>query len=86
MIDRKRSDRGSGGDPSKLIAVLNALGVGELDAIRAKLDEARRACLELERADLAERLGEAASALQRADMKIYRKRVESVISQLGHLR
>jgi hypothetical protein len=86
MVDRKRSAGAKSSDPSKIIACLNSLGVGEMDVIRAKLDEARDACLDLDRADLAERLGEASSALVRAEMKVYRKRVESVISQLGHLR
>jgi hypothetical protein len=76
----------SGTNPSKIIAELNALNVGEMSAIRDKLDEARRACLELDQAELAERLVEATQALERADLKTYRKRVESVVSRLGHLR
>jgi hypothetical protein len=84
--DRKRAAGDKGVDPSKIIAWLNSLRVGEMDAIRLRLDEARRACLELDRADLAERLAEASSALSRAELKTYRKRVESVIAQLGHLR
>jgi hypothetical protein len=86
MVDRRRIADTKSADPSKIIASLNSLGVGEMDVIRAKLDEARRACLELDRADLAQRLGEASSALGRAELKTYRKRVESVVSQLGHLR
>jgi len=73
-------------EPAKIIATLNALNVGEMDLIRAKLDQARQACLNLEQEELAARLGEASSALLKADMKTYRKRVESVISQLGHLK
>lgn len=73
-------------EPAKIIAVLNALNVGEMEVIRAKLDEARRACRELDQEELADRLGEASSALQRADLKTYRKRVESVIARLGHLK
>ena len=73
-------------EPTKIIATLNALNVGEMDLIRAKLDQARQACLELEQEELAARLGEASSALMKADVKTYRKRVESVISQLGHLK
>ena len=72
--------------PTQIIASLNSLHVGDMDLIRAKLDRAREACLVLEQADLAQRLGEAGKALLRADVKTYRKRVESVISQLGHLR
>jgi hypothetical protein len=73
-------------DPSKIIAVLNALNLGEMDAIRAKLEQARLACLELDQEELALRLDEASAALGKADVKTYRKRVESVISRLGHLR
>lgn len=71
---------------SQLIAYLNALGVGELDGIKGKLLEAREACLGLERPDLADKLEQAAMALDGADMKTYRKRVETVVSSLGHLR
>jgi len=73
-------------EPAKIIATLNALNVGEMDLIRAKLDRARQDCLDLEQEELAARLGEASSALLKADLKTYRKRVESVISQLGHLK
>lgn len=86
MVDRKRTEPSKAADPSKIIAVLNSLAVGELDLIRARLDEARRACLAIDERELAERLGEAERALRRADMKTYRKRVESVVSRLGHLR
>ncbi len=72
--------------PSQIIACLNSLNVGEMDGIRSKLDEAREACLALDQTLLADQLGEAGSALSRADMKTYRKRVETVISQLGHLK
>jgi hypothetical protein len=72
--------------PSQIIASLNALGTGEIDGICARLDEARSACIELDQSQLADHLGEAGQALLRADLKTYRKRVETVISQLGHLR
>jgi hypothetical protein len=73
-------------DPSQLIALLNSLDVGELDKIRTKLDEARRGCLALEQGELATRLVEAEQALGRFDLKTYRKRVETVVARLGHLR
>lgn len=72
--------------PSQIIASLNSLHVGELSAIGAKLDEARTACLELSRAELAGFLGEAREALDRSDLRTYRKRVETVIARLGHLK
>ena len=71
---------------SQLIAFLNAINVGELDGIRAKLATAREACIDLEQDELASRLSEAEEALFEADMKTYRKRIETVIARLGHLR
>lgn len=73
-------------DSAKLIAYINAIRIGDLDGIRAKLDEARKACVELEQADLADKLTEASSALSQLDMKTYRKRLETVIARLGHLK
>ena len=73
-------------DPAKIIACLNSLNVGEMGLILGRLDEARQACLELERSELALKLDEAEQALGRCDMKTYRKRVETVVSQLGHLK
>jgi hypothetical protein len=71
---------------SRIIASLNSLSLGKMEAIGDKLDEVRKACLELEETDLADRLGQARGALLRGDVKTYRKRVESVISRLGHRR
>ncbi len=71
---------------SRIIASLNSLSLGKMEAIGDKLDEVRKACLELEETDLAERLCQAREALLRGDVKTYRKRVESVISRLGHRR
>lgn len=71
---------------SQLIAFLNAINVGELDGIRAKLGLARETCRSLEQDDLASKLSEAEEALFEADMKTYRKRIETVIARLGHIR
>ena len=71
---------------SRIIASLNSLSLGKMEAIGDKLDEVRKACLELEETELADRLGQARGALLRGDVKTYRKRVESVISRLGHRR
>ena len=73
-------------DPSKIIACLNSISVGDLDVVRAKLGEAREACGELDQADLVEKLDEAERALGSADLKTYRKRIETVVARLGHLR
>lgn len=72
--------------PERLIALLNAIDVGEFETIEAKLLDAHQACLDLAQPELADKLDEARRALRRADMKTYRKRVETVVSRLGHLR
>jgi hypothetical protein len=73
-------------DSSQLIAHLNAIRVGDLDSIRGKLEQARVACRAIEQPDLADKLQEALDALDRADLKTYRSRVETVVSKLGHIR
>ena len=73
-------------NPSTLIAYLNAIDVGEMGGIRAKLARAREACDQLDQQDLAARLVEAEAALFQADLRTYRKRLETVIARLGHLR
>jgi F0F1-type ATP synthase membrane subunit b/b' len=71
---------------SRIIASLNALSKGEIDAIRTRLAEASAACRELGRDDLALQLDEARDAIVAADVRTYRKKVETVIARLGHLR
>ena len=73
-------------DTSQLIAFLNALNVGELDSLRGKLTQAETACREMGQESLAEMLHEANVALGHSDLKTFRKRVETVIAKLGHLR
>ena len=73
-------------DATRLIAFLNSINVGEMATIRHKLDEARLACLAIRQDELAVKLAEAETALFRADLKTYRKRLETVVSRLGHLR
>jgi hypothetical protein len=73
-------------DPSKVIACLNSINVGEVDVVRAKLGEAREACRDMDQAELVEKLDEAERALGSADLKTYRKRIETVVARLGHLR
>jgi len=73
-------------DANQLIAHLNAINIGDLDAIRGKLQEASQACHRIEQPDLADKLDEAVEALDRLDLKTYRRRVETVVSKLGHIR
>ncbi|MDH3626101.1 MAG: hypothetical protein OEV00_04260 [Acidobacteriota bacterium] len=71
---------------SQLIAYLNAIQVGDLDVIRTRILEAKQACVDLSQPDLAEKLAEALAALDGLDTKTYRRRIETVISRLGHIR
>jgi len=73
-------------DSSQLIANLNAINVGDLEVIRGKLEQAREACRAIDQPELADKLQEAVDALDQADMKTYRRRVETVVSKLGHIR
>lgn len=72
--------------PSQLIALLNSLTTGDLDAIRSRLDEARAGLASLGFAEVDELVAGARSALDGGDLKTYRKRVASAIAKLGHLR
>ena len=73
-------------DPSQLIAHLNAMSLGDTTIIQTKLQQARLACRELAQSELDAKLGEAAKALATADVKRYRRCVETVIARLGHIR
>ena len=73
-------------DLQQLIAFLNAIQVGPLEEIRGKLDEARGRCVDLGQLELAVKLAEAQAALDAVDLKTYRKRIETVVSRLGHLK
>jgi hypothetical protein len=72
--------------PSQVIALLNALTQGDLDAIGAKLAEARGACLKLGHDEVASIVAEAHGALSGGDLKTYRRKVETAVAKLGHLR
>lgn len=72
--------------PAQLIAHLHSISVGDVAGLRAKLEQARLACVALEQADLADKVVEAGHALDAADLKTFRKRIETVVARLGHLR
>lgn len=76
----------AGVDPSRVIALLNALSCGDLSSIESKLREAHAFCVELSEDELAAKLDAASAALRSGDVKTYRRSVESVVSRLGHLR
>jgi hypothetical protein len=65
---------------------LNALTHGDLDAIRARLREATEACEKLGHAEVASIVAEANGALVGGDLRTYRKKVETAVAKLGHLR
>ena len=71
---------------AQLVVFLNAIAVGDLEAIRAKLIVARDACRDLDQTELVTKLDEAIEGLGQGDLKLYRKRVEAVVSKLGHLK
>ncbi len=71
---------------SQLIAHLNAIQLGDLEAVLAKLDEAGTACRALGHEDLAKRVADARTALRAGDVKGFRRNLETVVSKLGHLR
>ena len=72
--------------PSQLIAMLNAMNCGDLDALAGRLVEARRVCDDLDQPALSGLLSEARQSLLGGDLKTYRRRLETVIARLGHIR
>lgn len=77
-------------DPSQIIASLNSMSLGDLDAIEARLAEAESACLELDSdggvPEIVDRLARARQAIGAADVREFRRNVEAAVSKLGHLR
>ncbi len=73
-------------DANQIINFLNAIGIGELEAILSKVEAARSACAELGHEDLVQALEEASAALKEGDVKTFRKRIELAVSRLGHLK
>lgn len=72
--------------PSQLIAFLNAMHMGDLDGLKSKLAQAREAVEAMGHEDLASILRQASEALAAADLKTFRKRIETAVAKLGHLR
>ena len=71
---------------SQLIASLNALSFGDVDVLKSRIADAVHACRQLGQDELATMLAEARDGLSTGDLRLYRKRVETVVSKLGHLR
>jgi hypothetical protein len=72
--------------PALLIAQLNALTVGDLEGLRVKLDEVCAGCATLGQDELASLVAQAREALNLGDLRTYRKRVETAVARLGHLK
>jgi hypothetical protein len=70
----------------QLIAYLNALTFGDLEALASKLETARSACLALGHAEIAEIIESARGALGVGDVRTYRRRLETAVSRLGHVK
>lgn len=71
---------------SQLIAHLNGLTVGGLDSLTARIEAAIAACRALGHEAVAPILDEARESLRQGDLKTFRKRVETAVARLGHLR
>ena len=71
---------------SQLIAHLNAMSCGDLASVSRKLDAAAEACRQMDEAELVAMLTEARGCLDRGDLKTYRRRLQTVVARLGHLR
>jgi hypothetical protein len=70
----------------QLIGVLNGISVGELGVITGKLSAIRPDLNELQSTDLDQTLDQALQAIQRGDVKDFRRLVAQLVSKLGHLR
>ena len=70
----------------EIIVTLNSLGVGDLDAIRSKLEGVRADVLAQGQEEIAVRLQEASAALARGEFSEYRRLLSQAVSRLGHLR
>lgn len=69
-----------------LIATLNTMEVGDLDSIRSRLLDVRRELLSRDYGQLVTHLDECICALDRGDLKSFRRLKETIVSRLGHLR
>jgi hypothetical protein len=70
----------------QLIAFLNALTFGDLSALASKLEQGRSACAALGHGEIAQVIEEARVALGNGDVKTYRRKLETAVSRLGHVK
>jgi hypothetical protein len=70
----------------RVISALNSIRVGDLDRIDALLGDVRGTLLGLDEPELIERVDEARQAIARGDVPLFRKRIQLIVSRLGHRR
>ncbi|MFQ5669558.1 MAG: hypothetical protein ACE5HD_03435 [Acidobacteriota bacterium] len=73
-------------DVDRVISNLNSIHLGDLDRIAGRLEEARRTLEQLDAQDLVASIQEAQRAIRQGDVPLFRRRVQHVVSRLGHLR
>ncbi len=69
-----------------IIATLNQMDVGGLDAIRLRLVGVREELARRGLSELVEKVDECAAALERGDLAAFRRLRATMVSRLGHLR
>ena len=70
----------------QLIAFLNALTLGDLASLLQKLDQAAGASAALGHEEITTILREARGALGGGDVRGYRRKLETAIARLGHVK
>jgi hypothetical protein len=70
----------------RAIVTLNSLKLGDVDRILLRLEQVTEVLRELSQEELVQSIQEAREAIRRADLPLFRKRVQHVVSRLGHLR
>ncbi len=73
-------------DVRAIIAVLNNLTTGEFSRLAGRVREARAEVARLGHEEIAAILDEALAALDSADLRTFRRRIQHAVSRLGHLR
>jgi hypothetical protein len=69
-----------------ILATLNALDIGTLDSLAAKLEQVQKDLAAIDQPALAERAGETLAALRRGDLAEFKRGRAFLQSKLGHLR
>ncbi len=73
-------------DLKTLIATLNTIELGDLEAIRIRLLEIRTELEDRELSELVGKLDGCLDALGRGDLQDFRRLKATIVSRLGHLR